>query len=411
MRTYLLGIAILLSAAAFGQRECASTEYLAVQKAMFPGLEQKFEQVENFIQHQKAQQKTFDNIANGIQLIKIPVVVHILYNNASQNISEERIASQIDALNRDFRRKNPDTASTPVRFLPFAADIQIEFYLAKSDPDGRATNGIIRKQTPVTAFRTDDKIKYDHTGGSNAWDTRSYLNIWVGPTQSIIGYSSMPGSTQETDGVVVATAAFGIHNSGPYNMGRTAVHEVGHWLGLKHIWGDSYCGDDLVDDTPSQGNFTPGCPTSFRTSCNNGNLGDMYMNYMDYTSDACVNLFTEGQKQRMRSLLAPGGPRHSLTTSKGLQEPWNTSLPEPQPEPVTDVRIFPNPVLSDLFLNLGEEWNGKEVRITDMNGKMVARILVNGTRQKINTSSYRPGVYFISGSLNGHLVREKFIKL
>src|ERR1043165_4981181 len=100
-------------------------------------------------------------------------------------------------------------------------------------------------------------------------------------------------------------------------MGRTAVHEVGHWLGLKHIWGDAACGDDLVEDTPPQGWYTQGCPTGFHSSCNNGVMGDMYMNYMDYTSDACMNLFTAGQKQRMRALFATGGARASLLQSKG----------------------------------------------------------------------------------------------
>jgi hypothetical protein len=413
MRTYLLGILLFISSIALAQRECASGEYLDIQKASTPSLNQQLLDVESFIrQHQNNIRDFRVNTDNAQPVYIIPVVVHILYNNASQNISEEQVRSQIDALNRDFRRTNNDASLTPDHFSLVAADVQIEFKLANVDPSGRVTNGIIRKPTSVTSFRTDDKIKFSHSGGSDAWDSKSYLNIWVGPMQSFIGYSSVPGSPSEKDGVVIATSAFGtINTAAPFNLGRTAVHEVGHWLGLKHIWGDQFCGDDLVHDTPNQGNFTPGCPSTFRTSCNNTATGDMYMNYMDYTNDACMNLFTRGQRDRMRSHFFTGGPRNSLLFSKGIGQAWNhTARPEEIQKPV-QVKVFPNPVKHELVIQLGEEWHNKQVRITDIAGNILMTVQVTSGQQSINLSKLKPGMYIVCGERNGLLLREKFIRL
>src|SRR5207245_2531623 len=130
-----------------------------------------------------------------------------------------------------------DSVNTPARFRHVAADVQIEFALATADPNGKATNGIIRKGTRITYFTNDDKIKYNSGGGDDAWDSRYYLNIWVGNLYNLLGYASVPGGPADKDGVVISTAAFGTINTGyPYNLGRTAVHEIGHWLNLKHIW-------------------------------------------------------------------------------------------------------------------------------------------------------------------------------
>src|SRR5690606_10611314 len=253
-------------------------------------------------------------------IILIPVVVHIVWNIASENLSVAQIQSQIDVLNEDFRRINTDASNTPVLFQDVAGDTNIQFYLACEDPNGNPTNGITRTQTTVTSFNPqNDNVKFSASGGKDAWNTARYLNIWVCDiTGSTAGYAQFPeyySTNPDTDGIVVDYVAFGRNSAHPtFNLGRTATHEVAHWAGLYHIWsktglaGNSSCVDtDEVADTPNQADANTGCPNFPESSC--GNTSDMFMNYMDYSDDACMNLFTEGQKIRMRANFAPGGFR------------------------------------------------------------------------------------------------------
>jgi hypothetical protein len=402
MRTILLLLSIHIGLTAFGQDRCATSDYSDVQKNANPLEAKKISEAENFIQ--KSSSSQYRTV--GPAILKIPVVVHVLYKNAAQNISDAQIKSQIDALNRDFRRGNNDTSNTPQRFQSIAADMQIEFFLATADPKGRATNGIVRKYSNISNWIANDKIKFSAQGGDDAWDSKSYLNIWIGNLVAGAGYSSMPGSDANKDGIVINTGAFGTINvSGNYNLGRTATHEVGHWLGLKHIWGDAQCGDDLVGDTPQQGRFTQGCPTSFQSSCSNGELGDMYMNFMDYTADACMNLFTEGQKRRMHSVFAEGGPRAALLHSKGLKEPWLEE--SPLAESNTKILVYPNPARDELTISLDAEWIGKTIAIINVNGSLVQNIQIKSAIQKLNLSSLKAGLYFIKGEG----LTQKVIKL
>lgn len=414
MRTILSGICLFVTTLAFAQRECASSTYSDQQKSLDPSFAYKINEIESFVRKQKTLKLEG---AAAPAVIKIPVVIHILYKTASQNISDAQIKSQIDVLNADFRRRNADTVNTPARFKSFAADIPVEFVLATTDPKGRATSGIIRKATNVSYWSMDDNIKFSSKGGDDAWDSRYYLNFWIGNLGSLLGYSSMPGAPAERDGVVINCTAFGTINvAGPYNLGRTATHEVGHWLGLKHIWGDTYCGDDLVDDTPKQGNFTSGCPKMFRSTCDNGELGDMYMNYMDFTNDACMNLFTIGQKQRMLSMFNPGGPRSSLLSSKGLITPWVTEAPLPvTPETAskTVFKYYPNPTAGEMVLDFeyNTEWIGKTISIISVNGTVLSTIAITSKTQKINLAQLKPGLYFIQGENGDQKIREKLVKL
>ncbi len=257
-------------------------------------------------------------------VITIPVVVHIVYRTSAENISNAQVQSQIDVLNEDFRRLNTDAANTPSLFQSVAADVEIQFCLATRDPSGNPTSGITRTQTTKTSFSvyTDD-VKYSSQGGQDAWPTDQYLNIWVcNLGGNILGYAQFPnGGPAATDGVVIDYRYFGRGGSAqaPFNKGRTATHEVGHWLNLRHIWGDAQCGDDYVNDTPIQQGPNYNCPTFPSPSC--GNTSDMFMNYMDYTDDACMNLFTQGQKTRMRAVLAPNGFRAGLLSSLGCAPP------------------------------------------------------------------------------------------
>jgi hypothetical protein len=249
------------------------------------------------------------------RLIRIPVVVHVVHRTAAEKISDAQVKSQIAVLNRDFRAKNADKSKVPAGWKSLVSDAKIEFALAKRDPNGKATSGITRTATTVTEFAPDNTVKSRRTGGTDAWPTDRYLNIWVcNLGDDLLGYAQFPGGPAKTDGVVILFSAFGSRGrvDPPFNKGRTATHEVGHFLGLRHIWGDrnDCSGDDFVADTPAAGAANMGKPRFPHISCNNGPDGDMFMNYMDYVDDAAMFMFTVGQAARMNATLA--GPRKKL---------------------------------------------------------------------------------------------------
>ena len=265
----------------------------------------------------------------------IPVVVHVLHNGTAvgvqANISDAQILSQIRVLNEDFRRKNADAIRTPSEFLPVAADANIEFVLAKQDPNGLPTNGIVRKQGPKTIYAPEDATLI---GQTSQWNPEEYLNMWVVPLVSpFLGYATFPTSNLPglnfsptaaiRDGITVDYLFFGTGPGTAANTtGRTATHEVGHYLGLRHIWGDEAgCElDDFVQDTPSQDNpnNTICNDNPSRFSCGNSN---MIQNYMDYTPDRCMNLFTKGQVDRFDVVLTNSPRRATLVNSRGTKDP------------------------------------------------------------------------------------------
>ena len=258
-------------------------------------------------------------------VVHIPVVVHVVWKTATQNISDAQVKSQIDVLNHDFRATKADVGTVPPVFRHLVADTRVEFFLATTDPNGDPTDGIVRRATNVTSFSSNDAIKSGATGGSDAWPADRYLNIWVGQLGGgLLGYAQFPGGPAETDGVVVLHTAFG--NTGtatpPFHLGRTTTHEIGHYLNLFHIWGDDGVGcggTDEVADTPNQGGPNVGVPTFPHVSCNNGPNGDLFMNYMDYVDDAVMVMFTEGQRARMEACL--DGIRHPLIAGRRTPEP------------------------------------------------------------------------------------------
>lgn len=335
LRTLLIGSILASSLASHGQiRTCRAAENLARMKAQDPTLQQRLDDQEAHTAHFIS-----SNGLNEKIQVTIPVVIHVLYNTASQNISDAQIQSQLTVLNKDFRKLNLDVANVPSAFSSLAADAEINFCLATVSPTGTATTGINRIQTTKTIFDAGlDDCKSSSTGGTNAWDRNKYLNIWVVPAikdgsqTGILGYAQFPNTgTAATDGVVIAHNYFGTTGTAqaPYNGGRTATHEIGHWLNLYHIWGDdngACTGSDLVSDTPNQADANGGCPTHPSATCSNS--GDMFMNYMDYTNDACMYMFTTGQKARMQALFATGGARVSLLTSNGCSGATN---PNPTP--------------------------------------------------------------------------------
>ena len=287
------------------QRDCGTMEAFEQAIEEDPSILDRMEQLENFTRNFRAE-------AGNKALTTIPVVFHIVYNNNTENISAAQIQSQLDVLNADFRRLNSDADGTWSQ----AADSEIEFCLATVDPNGNATNGIIRQSTTRTSFGTNgDPVKFTSSGGSDAWPAADYMNFWVCDLSSgLLGYAQFPGGAAATDGVVCDYAYVGTVGTAtaPFNLGRTATHEVGHYLNLRHIWGDGGCSvDDFITDTPTSDASNGGCNVG-HVSCG---TTDMVQNYMDYSDDACMNLFTEGQKTRMKAALA--GSRSSLANSNG----------------------------------------------------------------------------------------------
>ncbi|MGU3436258.1 M20/M25/M40 family metallo-hydrolase [Actinomycetes bacterium M1A6_2h] len=269
------------------------------------------------------------------EVVTIDVVVHVVAATDVQNISDEQVASQLDALNRDFRATNDDIGEVPEPFVPLVADARVEFTLATTDPDGKPTSGITRTRTGVAGFDSDDAVKSASSGGADPWPSDRYLNLWVCRLGGgLLGYAQFPGGPAETDGVVVLDTAFGTTGtaSAPFDLGRTATHEIGHWLNLFHIWGDDGdgCGGtDEVDDTPNQGGPNNGRPTFPHVSCNNGPNGDLFVDFMDYTDDAGMVMFTAGQVTRMAACLE--GPRRPLARHTKTVAPlgrWTHSFEE-----------------------------------------------------------------------------------
>lgn len=275
-----------------------------------------FRRVQSELENATARMRT--TAAPGItKPITIPVVVHVVHKLPAENISDAQIKSQIKVLNRDFRAKNPDKTKVPVPWKGLVTDSLVNFALATKDPKGKPTTGITRTPTTRDSFGSGDSIKSVATGGQDAWPTDKYLNIWVGTlTGGLLGYAQFPGGPRRTDGVVLLNTAFGTVGTAraPFNGGRTAVHEVGHWLNLRHIWGDTEdcSGSDFVADTPNAATPNFGKPVWPHVSCGNGPNGDMFMNYMDYVDDAAMFMFTSQQVARMHAALL--GPRRSLVS-------------------------------------------------------------------------------------------------
>ena len=251
---------------------------------------------------------------------RIPVVVHVVHNanRPAEKITDAQVKSQIAVLNQDFRGTNPDKSKVPTVFSGLVADSNIEFFLATKDPQGRTTNGITFTQTTRSSFSDrNNPVKRKAAGGANPWNTKKFLNIWVCTLEGgLLGYAQFPGGPTATDGVVVRNTAFGNTGSAspPFDLGRTTTHEVGHYLNLRHIWGDDVdcSGSDFVDDTPNCETANNGKPTFPSISCSNGPNGDMFMNYMDYTDDDSMFMFTPGQVARMHAAL--DGPRKALVS-------------------------------------------------------------------------------------------------
>ena len=344
----------------------------------------------------------------GGPIITIPVVVHVVYITAAENISDQQIYSQIAVLNADYQRMNADTSNTPTIFDSIAANVGIEFCLASVDPNGNPTNGITRHSSTGGDFGaffnpfTED-VKTAASGGADPWPTDQYLNIWVcNLFPGLLGYAQFPGDAPATDGVAITYTAFGTIGTvtAPSTLGRTATHETGHWFGLYHIWGDdSDCttGSDSIADTPNASGASSSDCDVLRNSCSNedpywGSVdpNDMVQNYMDYSHDSCMNMFTNGQKARMMSFLFGDSARFALFTSSGGCNPLG----------ITDAgfdryfTVYPNPTNGEVNISYFGKWNAAmTVEVFDIAGQLVKSVSVNQYSYTLDLSELSSGIY------------------
>lgn len=340
--------------------------------------------------------------------VTIPVVVHVVYSTSSDNISDAQIQSQIDVFNEDYRLMNPDfSTNVPSQFQGVAADTEFEFCLASIDPQGNATTGITRHATSTTNIGGTNDVYYSVDGGADAWDPDQYLNIWVADIGGgILGYAYLPGDAPvpEMDGLVIDSDYFGRTGTvqAPLDGGRTGTHEIGHYFNLEHIWGDNPdCNqDDFVGDTPLQAEEYYGCPAHPQNTCG---TNDMFMNYMDYTDDNCMGIFTEGQKTRMHAAI--NTYRSGFFTSNGC------GLPASVVHVANDlhVTVSPNPADEMLRIAINTEMvYSATVRLMDLTGRVVLEQSVNRF-DFVDVSTLEAGMYLLEVAQDAKTYTQKVV--
>jgi hypothetical protein len=282
-------------------RLCAAYDVLEEQMAEDPSLRIRMNEIETFTKRFVENPNQY-RLVNGV--IEIPVVFNVLYRTTAENVSLAQLQSQIDVLNEDYSATNADYNLTATYSTVKSGNIGVRFVL----------DAVNRKATNTTSWGTTDAMKKSAKGIAPTSPTTK-LNIWVcNMGGGILGYAQFPGGAAATDGVVLDNNATGRTGTAaaPFHKGRTATHEVGHWMNLRHIWGDATCGNDLVGDTPLHNAANYGCPAAGHLSTCTGTPVEMTMNYMDYTDDACMYMFSLGQRSRMLAAFATGGPRNSF---------------------------------------------------------------------------------------------------
>ncbi len=379
---------------------------------------------ENWMQEKIKEFESLQQSGRTQLFYDIPVVVHVINNGEAigtgSNISVAQINSQITILNQDYRKTNADTNLIPAAFKPMAADININFHLATVDPSGNPTTGIDRINRNTHSWTAPPYVQSYINGTikpATIWNTTHYLNMWVlALDPALLGYATFPpGSglsgitgvgSATTDGVVITHSGFG--NTGtaayPYNKGRSATHEVGHWLGLRHIWGDGSCGPpvatDYCNDTPSQDGENYGCPTYplivansgqgwFGPSCSGTAPGSMFMNYMDYVDDRCMMMFSNDQKTRMQTAMANSPMRNQLST--GIAE---------NQVRLDNIKVYPNPTKGDVSVSIPNLRVNSDVDVSIINilGKTVYHQNFEANHEgvyNLNLSSLNSGLYIV----------------
>ncbi len=335
----------------------------------------------------------------------VPTVIHVVYKNTIENVSLAQIQSQLDILNEDFRKLNSDTTNVEANFS--VADVRIEFCLARRDPDGNVTTGITRTSTIIDNVCDINSTQYYQL--APIWDPDRYLNIWVCDINDVVaGYAFPPNEIEKArDGLVVQFENFG--NTGtvqaPYDQGRTATHELGHWFNLFHPWGNGIspsCSlDDEVADTPNQEVIYNGCPNLPKSSCG---TKDMLSNFMGYVDDNCMGNFTEGQKSRMRTTLV--NIRSSLLLSKGC-----LTVGIVENEFQNNILVYPIPADDILFIEMpffAERQS--DLKVYNLSGKLQQIQAKEGKNgYQLLVKKLPNGVYFLRMQKEGKVAIKKII--
>ncbi|MEZ5016521.1 MAG: zinc-dependent metalloprotease [Flavipsychrobacter sp.] len=375
--------------------------------------------------------------------VSIPVVFHFVLSQAQidqiggQAGIYKRVQQQITVLNSDFNATNIDINNVPTAFKSLIGNAEMNFGLAHRMPDGTGTTGIeiLVKPANFTGYSaSDNNVKNTNGGGLDAWDHNQYLNVWVTnlTTTGLLGYAYSPQFTQQLQiplryqGAVIHYGAIGVPDGSPNQYfvsqvarrSRTLVHELGHFFNLNHIWGNTAVGsgncldDDDVGDTPRQEDANQSvCPTGVKANCSNNPHvgGEMYMNYMDYTGDACTIMFTKGQVERMRAQIAPGGASYGLTLNGDVMT-WPTSISSIERD--NTFSIAPNPSNGVVNINFIEQTNNLQyINVLNITGQLVEKIVV--TEQKANYSvdltNAPKGVYVLQLGFDAGIISKKVI--
>ncbi|GAB3803254.1 hypothetical protein GCM10028819_32890 [Spirosoma humi] len=408
---------------------CGVVDHERILQQRDPGRLDELNKLNRLIQQADAKKQSLRQ-ADDQTVYRIPVVVHVVHSNATNtiggannvNISDEQIISQIQVLNEDYRRKE---GTNGFNTSPIGADAHIEFYLATTDPEGKATNGITRhyyaQKSSFNVFNDDvllSQIAY--------WPSNRYLNIWVTKVDTYIGYTQFPtaadtlkglptSSNEFTDGTIIDYRYFGkrigtVSSSSLYALGRTATHEIGHWLGLIHTWGDGNgCAEDYVADTPptedrSDVSRLLTCTQTYSTCFNGQQTRDLVEDYMNYWPDACMNLFTAGQVSRMRLVMTLSPRRAQLLKS--------VASPLTETEALT-VNLYPNPTTTDPSVDVQlKGFQTFSVDLFDATGRQMRTYSYTNspsTRVNLSVQGLATGIYIVRVKTGSEVASKRLL--